>query len=77
MIDTFRDCPDCGSRRVFSQFHVEPAHCPDSADRRCPEWFCSACGSGLLIGQLSGSGQLPGARELVAAGAAGPLSRVA
>jgi hypothetical protein len=64
MIDTFRDCPDCGSRRVFSQFHVEPAHCPDSADRRCPEWFCSDCGSGLLVG-------------LVAAGAAGPLSRVA
>jgi hypothetical protein len=71
MTDMFRDCPDCGSRRVFSQRHSEPEQCPDAADGRCPEWFCTACGSGLLIGLL------PGAGELIVAGIAGPLDRVA
>lgn len=69
MIDMFRDCPDCGTQREFSQHHGEAGLCPDSADGSCPEWFCLACGAGLLIGLLPGTGG--------AAGSAEPLHRVA
>ncbi|HXP18447.1 MAG TPA: hypothetical protein VN840_02260 [Streptosporangiaceae bacterium] len=52
MTDMFRDCPECGSQRRFSQHHGEPAQCPDSADGLCPDWFCTECGTGLLIALL-------------------------
>jgi hypothetical protein len=49
MNNTFRDCPGCGSFREFVQLHAEPEHCPDVPSGRCPEWFCTACGSSLLL----------------------------
>jgi hypothetical protein len=71
MIDMVRDCPDCGTPRTFSQRHDEPERCPDSADGRCPEWFCAGCGSGLLVGLP------PVSTRLIMAANAGPLDRVA
>lgn len=74
MIDDFRDCPGCGSEREFTRVHARSGRCPDSPDGVCPEWFCTGCGTGLLIGLL------PGLRELIAASApsaAGQLDRVA
>jgi len=74
MIDTVRDCPDCGTRRPFVQHHAEPQGCPDTADGRCSEWYCTRCGTALLIGLL------PASRDVVAMRvrhAAGQLDRVA
>jgi hypothetical protein len=71
MTDMFRDCPECGSQRRFTQHHGEPANCPDSADGLCPDWFCTDCGAGLLIALL------PAARAAGSADAAGRLGRVA
>jgi hypothetical protein len=52
MTDMFRDCPECGSQRRFTQHHGEPGRCPDSADGICPDWLCADCGTGLLIALL-------------------------
>jgi hypothetical protein len=50
MAEMIRHCPDCGSDRQFEQLHPGPGSCPDSRDGYCPEWSCTACGTGLLIG---------------------------
>lgn len=63
MTQEFRDCPGCGSLREFAQHHPEPQPCQDAADGRCPEWFCTGCGTALLIGLL------PASRSLTAVGA--------
>jgi hypothetical protein len=52
MSEMFRPCPSCGSDRAFAQFHAEPGPCPDAADGDCPEWFCTDCGTALMIGGL-------------------------
>lgn len=81
MTDIVRDCPSCGSARQFSQIHgVGP--CPDSRDGCCPEWFCTACGTAVLLGIAPGRPQTaPGrpaaARSGDADAAAGRLDRVA
>ena len=48
-----RPCPDCGSDRPLEQHHAEVGDCPDAPDGYCPEWSCTACGAGLLIGFIS------------------------
>jgi hypothetical protein len=50
MVEMVRHCPDCGSDRQFEQHHPDQGGCPDSRDGYCPEWSCTACGAGLLIG---------------------------
>ena len=75
MIDEFRECPGCGSKRQFVQVHPRQARCPDSRGENCPEWFCTACGAALLVGLLPSA-----RRDLLAASArpaAGQLDRVA
>jgi len=49
MINTFRDCTGCGYPREFVQLHPDPERCPDVPSGQCPEWYCPACGSSLLI----------------------------
>jgi len=48
--ETIRHCPGCGWDRPFERYHPEPGGCPDCPDGECPEWSCTACGVGLLIG---------------------------
>lgn len=50
MTEIVRDCPFCGSAREFSQIHIGPSGCPDSRDGSCPEWFCTACDTAVLVG---------------------------
>jgi uncharacterized protein (DUF983 family) len=52
-----RQCPSCGSGRLFEQHHQEASGCPDSADGQCPEWSCTACGAALLIDVALQAGQ--------------------
>ncbi len=81
MTEMFRDCPECGSQRWFAQHHGEPAQCPDSADGICPDWFCTECGTGLLIAVLPAvlrpAARARSAGEAGEAGGAGQLDRVA
>lgn len=49
MTNTFRDCPGCRCPREFVSIHPDPEGCPDVSSGICPEWFCTACGTGLLI----------------------------
>ena len=49
MINAIRDCPGCGISREFVQLHPDPERCPDVPSGCCPEWFCPACGSSLLL----------------------------
>jgi len=49
VINVFLDCPGCGQLREFVQAHPDPERCPDVPSGCCPEWFCSACGSSLLL----------------------------
>ena len=50
MSETFRPCGECGGEQLFGQHHEIPGSCPDSPDGECPEWFCTGCGSALLVG---------------------------
>jgi hypothetical protein len=67
MITMFRDCPGCGLYREFAQPHPDPEPCPDVPSGRCPEWFCTTCGSSLQLDVV----------PVRAAGSAWPLDRVA
>jgi hypothetical protein len=73
MTSTVRDCPSCGFLHQFAQVHPDPERCPDVATGRCPEWFCTGCGTGLMV-------ELPPVSLEVAArtiGSMGSLDRVA
>ena len=50
MSQTLRPCGECGGEQLFDQHHEIPGSCPDSPDGECPEWFCTGCGSALLVG---------------------------
>jgi hypothetical protein len=66
MINAFRDCPGCGHSREFAQLHPDPERCPDVPGGRCPEWFCTACGSSLLIDLAPPAGGSIGTLDRVA-----------
>lgn len=75
MIDVSLDCPGCGSAREFVQVHAGTGRCPDGNGGPCPEWFCSACGTALLLRLAPPPG---GAVTAASAGtSAGQLDRVA
>jgi hypothetical protein len=73
MTTSFRDCPLCGVPSDFAQLHPEPERCPDVLSGRCPEWFCTGCGTGLML-ELA-----PVSLEIAARanGSIGTLDRVA
>jgi len=49
MTSTLRDCPSCGCPHEFAQVHPNPERCPDVPGGQCPEWFCTGCGTGLMV----------------------------
>ena len=53
MSDIIRHCPDCGRDLHLEQHHGVGGWCPDTADARCPEWYCQLCGAALLIGTVA------------------------
>jgi hypothetical protein len=52
MSDIIRHCPDCDRDLYLEQHHGMGGRCPDTADARCPEWYCQLCGAALLIGTI-------------------------
>jgi len=73
MTSTFRDCPSCGVSNEFAQLHPDPERCPDVPGGRCPEWFCTGCGTALMVELIPVS--LDTAAR--AGGSTGSLDRVA
>jgi hypothetical protein len=55
MTQPLGDCPGCGADEPFEQVHAQ--ECPDVAGE-CPEWACTGCGAGVIMGTIIGS---PGA----------------
>jgi len=47
MTQPLGNCPGCGTDEPFEQIH--PGQCPDVAGE-CPEWTCTACGAGFVMG---------------------------
>jgi hypothetical protein len=47
MTQPLGNCPGCGTDEPFEQIH--PGQCPDVAGE-CPEWTCTACGAGVIMG---------------------------
>ena len=53
MTQPLGNCPGCGADEPFEQVHA--GKCPDVAGE-CPEWACTACGAGVIMGTvLSGA----------------------
>ena len=44
------NCPGCGGDEQFEQIH--PAGCPDADGGECPEWACTGCGAGVIMGTV-------------------------
>ena len=57
------NCPGCGGDEPFERIH--PGECPD-ADGGCPEWACTACGAGVIMGTTSGA-EIPAYQHVRAA----------
>lgn len=48
------NCPGCGGDEPFEPVHA--GNCPDSdGDAGCPEWACTACGTALILGTVTGT----------------------
>jgi hypothetical protein len=53
------NCPGCGGDEPFEQIH--PDGCPDTGGD-CPEWACTGCGAGVIMGTVPSAGAAdPGA----------------
>ena len=51
MTQPLGNCPGCGADEPFEQIHA--GECPD-VDGDYPEWACTACGAGVIMGMTSG-----------------------
>jgi hypothetical protein len=49
MTQPLENCPGCGADEPFEQVH--PGACPDVAGE-CPEWACTVCGAGVIMGTV-------------------------
>jgi hypothetical protein len=47
MMQPLGNCPGCGGDEPFEQVHAD-GECSD-AEAGCPEWACSACGTGVFM----------------------------
>jgi hypothetical protein len=52
MTQPLGNCPGCGADEPFEQIHA--GECPDVGGE-CPEWACTACGAGVIMGVTIGS----------------------
>jgi hypothetical protein len=50
MTQPLGNCPGCGADEPFEQVHA--GACPDVAGE-CPEWVCTACGAGVIMGTVT------------------------
>jgi hypothetical protein len=50
MTQPLGNCPGCGADEPFEQVHE--GACPDVAGE-CPEWVCTACGAGVIMGTVN------------------------
>jgi len=50
MTQPLGNCPGCGGDEPFEQVHDDD-QCPDTYSE-CPEWACSACGTGVFMGTV-------------------------
>lgn len=57
-------CPDCRGTGAFAQVHPDPGRCCEAFDGICPEWYCIACGAGVLLSILPASRQPLSTAEL-------------
>jgi len=53
MSEPLGNCPGCGGGKAFEQIHL--TGCPDADGGECPEWACTACGAGVIMGTLPGA----------------------
>ena len=53
MVQSYRDCPECGQIQPFEQPHE--TDCPDVPDGQCPEWACAECGAALIVPIFAGA----------------------
>ncbi|HXC80811.1 MAG TPA: hypothetical protein VNV62_03095 [Trebonia sp.] len=44
------NCPGCGGDEPFEQIHT--GGCPDTDGGECPEWMCTVCGAGVIMGTV-------------------------
>jgi hypothetical protein len=44
------NCPGCGGDEPFEQIHL--GACPDTDGGECPEWMCTLCGAGVIMGTV-------------------------
>jgi hypothetical protein len=49
MTQPLGNCPGCGADEPFEQVHA--GECPDVAGE-CPEWACTGCGAGVIMGTV-------------------------
>lgn len=56
MTQPLDNCPGCGGDVPFEQVHPVAGECPDVPDGECPEWACTACGTGLFMGVMPSAG---------------------
>jgi hypothetical protein len=52
MTQPLGNCPGCGEDEPFEQVHpglYAGDRCPD-VDGDCPEWVCTGCGAGVIMG---------------------------
>jgi hypothetical protein len=52
MTQPLGNCPGCGADEPFEQIHA--GDCPDVGGE-CPEWACIGCGTGVIMGTVTGS----------------------
>ena len=48
------NCPGCGGDEPFEQIHR--GECPDVQGAECPEWACTWCGAGVIMGTVGDAG---------------------
>jgi hypothetical protein len=49
MTQPLGNCPGCGADEPFEQIHA--GECPDVGGE-CPEWACTGCGTGVIMGTV-------------------------
>ena len=49
MTQPLENCPGCGADEPFEQVHL--GACPDVVGE-CPEWACTVCGAGVIMGSV-------------------------